>query len=742
MSEAELKNNEQPKSKSRRWFLKTLGVAGGGLIVGVTINRFLPKPPPFEPANGAMAPNAFLQITPDSQIKFYMPVQEMGQGVYTGLTTLVAEELGVHPDSIHVISAEPHGAYKNPDFGMMGTGGSTSMRLFYQPIRQAAANARAALLNAAAQQLSVAVSALSMNDGSISTGGRSYALGEFTGLAATLPVPEDAPLKPANEFRYIGQFNQRLDAVAKSSGEAEFGIDVEVPGLMRAVMVRCPVDGGTVKSLDDTAVKGLPGVKHIVTLDHGVAVVAESYWEAKKASQALNIEWNLPELARYSSDTIYEEFVQALDEEGDEAALVGSGESALVNAAKTIEADYWAPYLSHSPMEPLNCTVKIQDNKCEVWAGNQSPEMVRGVAGLYSGVSEKNITVHTPFLGGGFGRRFFSDFVAEAVQIAKASNHPVQLVWSREDDTQHDFFRPASLARMKAGLTADGELETWSVKHVGPNIMPYLLDQVVDVMVPGITPDGVADWLSKRGFWLFDGKQVDPSSVEGFHEDYAIANKEVRNVTRDPGLRVGFWRSVGHSYTGFFKESFMDEIAHATGKDPLEIRLERTSENKRLQNVVKVVGNLSNWGRPSAPNHYQGIGVHHSFESDVAQVAEVSVDGGKIRVHKVTCVVNCGLAVNPDIVKAQMESSIVFGLTAALHGEITLKDGVVQQSNFHDYPMLRMSEVPEIVVHIIESDDAPRGVGEPGLPPIAAAVGNAVFAATGQRLRSLPLRLA
>ena len=376
----------------------------------------------------------------------------------------------------------------------------------------------------------------------------------------------------------------------------------------------------------------------------------------KKAANTLNIEWTLPELAKYSSDDIYQEFVTALEEGGDEAAKVGEGEAALVVADRVIEADYWAPYLAHATMEPMNCTVHIQGDTCEVWAGNQSPEMVHGVVALRTGVSAKKITVHTPFLGGGFGRRFFTDFVAEAADVAKATGLPIQLVWSREDDTQHDYFRPASLARMKAGVSASGEIETWTVKHVGPNIMPYLFDQVVDVMVPGITPDGFADWLSKRGFWLFDGKQVDQSSVEGFHEDYAIANKEVRNVTRDPGLRVGFWRSVGHSYTAFFKESFMDELAHATGKDPVALRVERTSENQRLQNVIQTAARLGNWGTPSAPDRYQGFGVHHSFESDVAQVAEVSVRGDQIKVHRVTCVVNCGLAVNPKIVKAQMES--------------------------------------------------------------------------------------
>jgi len=730
---------------SRRDFLKHTTLAGGGLIVGIPLAGFAASAMANESSN--LAPNAILQITPSNEIHFYLPRSEMGQGVYTGLTTLLAEELDVSPNKIRIHQTGAHDDYANPDFGMQITGGSTSIKGHFQPLRQLAANARLVLRQAAAKDLNTTLDTIQTNDGMLVINGKTLPYGEFANSANAMDFPEDAPLTPSAEFKYIGKFNARLDAKAKSTGTAQFGLDVDFPGLHKAALKRCPVYGGTMKKFDAETVKAMPGVKAVVAIHNGVAVVAEHYYQAKNALAKLNVEWQLPDELRGFSSSSMESgngkalFEAGLNQEGDNGHEEGDPK-AIDSDTNTIQATYWAPYLAHATMEPLNCTVKIENGKVDVWVGSQSPGMVKGIAALFADVSKDDVTVHSTFLGGGFGRRSASDFVAEATAIAKASKLPVQLVWSREDDTQHDLYRPASLAEFKIGLNDQGMINSWHVKRVGPNIMPYMIDETVDAMAPGFMPNAMVDWLSKRGYGLFDGWVVDPSSMEGLFEDYDAPNKQVQHVTVDPGLPLGFWRSVGHSFSGFFKESMMDEVAVAQKQDAVEYRLKHLKNNPRLANVLKVAAQKANWQTPSAQGRFQGVAVHMSFGSYVAQIAEVSVSNNQIRVHKVTCVVDCGTAVNPDIIKAQMESGIIFGLTAALYGEITLKDGAVEQSNFHNYPMLRMHETPEFDVTIIDSDEAPMGVGEPGLPPIAAAVGNAVFAATGKRLRNLPLKLA
>ena len=731
--------------QSRRNFLKMTGIAGGGLILGTTLNGCSSTPQPaYASEQDSFDANAFLQITSDNQIRFYMHHAEMGQGIYHGLTTLIAEELEVVPEKIDVRFAGIHEDYENPAFGVQGTGGSTSMITSFVPIRKAAATAREQLRAAAAQMLEAPIDELEMRAGSVHWQGKAYDYGQFANAASVLPTPRDVSLKPKEKFTQIGKDRPRLDAVAKSTGTADFGIDIDIPNLHRAALVRSPVHGGSVKSFDATEAKAMPGVKSVVQVESGVAVVAESYWQARKAADALKIDWSLPELAHWSSAEVYKDFKEALDrEDGNKSEKSGDGAQALTKAAKVIEADYYTPYLAHSTMETPNCTVRLTADHCEVWAGCQSPSGVLRTAAMHAGLQKDQITVHQAFLGGAFGRRSISDYVAEAVQIAKASGiAAVQLVWSREDDIRHDWYRPASMARLQAGLDDKGQLQCWNVKRVGPNLTAHILDSELDSMLYGVLPAGAADWASKRGYPLFENWIIDPDSVKGLAKDYDSPNKEVRHVTRDPGLRIGYWRSVSYSFSGFFQESFMDELAEATNRDPLEIRLAHTDNNPRLKKVLEAVAAKANWGTPSAPGRYQGVAAQASFESYVAQVAEVSVDNNQIKVHKIYCAVDCGLAVNPDVIKAQMEGSIIFGLTAALHGEIMLEKGAVQQSNFHDYPLLRMNEAPEIEVIIIDSQEAPGGVGEPGMPPLAPAVANAVFAATGQRLRSLPLKLA
>ncbi len=731
--------------QSRRRFLKQSTLAGGGLVVGIPLVGLSNAAHASEAQ--ALAPNAILQVTPTNEVHFYLPRSEMGQGVHTGLSTLIAEELDVSPANISVHLSGANDEFANPEFGMQITGGSTSIKGHFLPLRQLAANARLVIRQAAAKQLKQPLDTIQTQDGKIFIHGKAFPYGEFVDIATALDFPEDAALKPASEFKYIGKYNQRLDAMAKSTGTAEFGLDVDFEGLHKAALKQPPVYGGSVKSFDDSSAKNMPGVKAIVAIHNGVAVVAEHYYQAKNALAKVEVQWQLPEtLGAFSTHSLDANngmglFENALKEEGDNGHDEGDAK-AIQQANKVISAQYWAPYLAHATMEPMNCTVKIENGKVDVWVGSQSPGMAKNIAALFADVSKDDVTVHSTYLGGGFGRRSASDFVAQATAIAKASNLPVQLVWSREDDTQHDLYRPAALAKFDIGLNKDGTITDWHVKRVGPNIMPYMIDETVDAMAPGFMPNAMVDWLSKRGYGLFDGWVVDPSSIEGLFEDYDSPNKQVSHVTIDPGLPMGFWRSVGHSYSGFFKESMMDEVAVALKQDAVEYRLKHLKQNPRLANVLKQAASQAGWGKPLASGHFHGVATHMSFGSFVAQVAEVSIKNNDIKVHKVTCVIDCGTAVNPNVVKAQMEGGIIYGLTAALHGEITLKDGAVEQSNFHDYPMLRMNESPEFEVVIINSNESPAGVGEPGLPPIAAAVANAVYAASGKRLRSLPLKLA
>lgn len=739
--------NTDSISSSRRNFIKNVSLAGGGLMVGLPLTACASADLP-NGSQSSLQPNALLQITSDNKINFYLPRSEMGQGTFTGLTTIVAEELDVHPKNINVINATAHKDYTNPDYGVQVTGGSNSVRSHFLPLRHLAANTRLVLRQAAAKQLAVNLDTVNTDNGKIVVNNKALHYGEFADFANTLDFPENAPLKNKKEFKYIGKKISRLDGLAKSTGTAQFGIDVDFEGMHRAALKRCPVFGGTVKSFDASQAKAMPGVKSVVKIHNGVAVVADHYYQAKNALDQLTIQWHYPEtLSNFSSDSSDSNngkglFKTALDSNDSSNAFEqGDGLNALENAASVISAEYWAPYLAHSTMEPMNCTAKISDDKLELWVGSQAPDTAKYTGAFYADLPKDNVTVHSTFLGGGFGRRSGADFVAEATAIAKASGLAVQLIWSREDDMKHDIYRPASLAKFKVGLNKSGLIDSWTVKRSGPQIMPYTLDTMIDGFMPSFLPNAMVDWISKAGYSIFDSFSVDHTSVEGLYEDYDAPHKSSDHVTADPGLPLGYWRSVGHSYSGFFKESMMDEIAHSQKQDAVEYRLKHLTNNPKLANTLKVAAQTAGWNQPLSKGRFHGAATHASFNSYASQVAEISLENNQLRIHKITCVIDCGLVINPDIVIAQMESGIIYGLTAALHGEITLKDGVVQQSNFHDYPALRMHETPEIKVLIIDSDDAPTGVGEPGLPPVAAAVANAIFAATGKRLRSLPLKL-
>ncbi len=724
---------------SRRDFLKAAGVVGGGLVLSVPLSARADLPPNISPGEGSYSHDAFIQIANDGRVHFYMPRSEMGQGVYSSLATLIAEELSTPPEDISVHLAQVHEAYAGPENGLQSTGGSASMRTFYAPLRQTAANAREAIALAAAEKLQVPRESLTLAGGRVVSGGQSYSFGDFAALANTRPIPEMAPLTPAGSFQFIGKERSRIDAGPKVDGTALFGIDVDFPGLKRAVLKRCPVAGGRVKSFDATAAGAMPGVLKVVQIDSGVAVVAERYWQARQAADQLEVSWEMPELVGLSTDKHLDELRQQLTEEkGDRSHKDGEGADGLDGASEIHTAEYSAPFLAHATMEPMNCAVKIEGDRAEVWTGTQIPQVIRGLVAVHAGLDEENVEAHPVFLGGGFGRRLYGDVVVDATQIARESGLPVQLVWSREDDMRNDLYRPASVVRLEARLDDDGKLNTLNVKRAGANAYP----SVVDGALPTIMPMGLARWVGRRVYDVFEHLVVDPTSTEGLYEDYDAPNKEARHVTVDTGLPVGLWRSVGHSFNGFFKEGFIDELAHHAGQDPVEFRLRNSRNDERFAAVLRLAADKGNWGSPRVSGASQGVAVHTSFYTRVAQVAEVTVEEGQIKVHRITCAVDCGLAVSPDIVRAQMEGSIVYGLTAALYGSIDVEEGQVRQSNFHDYPMLRMAETPDIEVFIVDSDEKPTGVGEPGLPPTAPAVANAVFAATGQRLRSLPLQLA
>lgn len=742
-------------SLPRRSFLKLLGA--GGLMLSMP--SLASQAPLLYTRGDALLSDGLLQITPAGEIVFLMPRAEMGQGTNTGLTMLIAEELDTPPDMIRVLHAGVGKEYNNPLYGMQITGGSSSIKAHFEPLRKTAAVAREMLIQAASQQLNMDPASLSIRDGKLWLAEKAYSLGDFVEAASQLETPKNVPLKANSKLKFIGKPQPRIDALAKVTGSARFGIDVgspsgdsvingsdqNIPNLKRAALLRCPVIGGKVKSFQADAAKAMPGVIQVLPIFNGVAVVADYYWQAKKALEQIEVEWELPELAQHSSGSLRKQFEKALAEDGQAAFEQGDSAAVIAAANNSLSADYHVPYLAHATMEPMNCTAWLQGDVADIWVATQGPDASQAIASEYCSIPRDNIRVHSTFLGGGFGRRANQDYVAETVAIAQASGLPIQLLWSREDDMQNDFYRPASSARMKAAIDDQtGKVVSLETTRVGPNIRPYAIDEMVGMFLPDMLPNGFVDWVSKRGYGVYENWAVDHNSVEGLWGQYHVEHQTVRQVTVDPGLRVGFWRSVGHSYSGFFKEGFFDELAHQAKADPLNYRIQHCDNTPRLAAVLTKVAELSNWqsrDKLAQQGRYLGVAAVFSFDSYVAQVAEVSVEDGLIKVHKVYCAADCGRVINPDGVAAQLEGGIIFGLSAALSGSITLKEGAVEQSNFHDYPVVRMNESPDIELHIIESTEAPSGIGEPGVPPIAPAVANAVFAATGQRLRELPLRL-
>ena len=713
---------------SRRDFLKTGALLGGGLILGFSIaserssSEASDKPASF-------VPNAFIRIGADDSVTIIVNKSEMGQGVYTSLSMLVAEELEADWSKIRIEPAPVDHAYDHTQWGpMQGTGGSSSVKSEWERLSKVGAAARMMLIAAAADIWKVNLDKCRAEKSFVIGPDQRLSYGQLAERASTLEPPKEIVLKKPGHPKFIGTSMKRLDTPDKIHGKAVFGIDAKAPGMLVAVVARSPVFGGKVKSFKADKAKAMPRVKAVVQVETGVAVIADDFWSAHQGRDALEIVWDEGPLASLDTTKQVAEYASIAQKMGAVARKEGDTDQALKTASKQISAEYTVPYLAHATMETLNCLIDLRDDSCELWVSTQFQTVDRNSAASIVGLKPEQVKLNTTYLGCGFGRKAnpHSDFVSEAAHVAKAARQvnvkrPIKVIWTREDDMMGGYYRPLWYDKIVAGLDKDGTPVAWRHTIVGQSI------------VAG-TP--FEKGLMKEG--------IDQTSVEGAADTpYAIPNILVDLHSPKIGVPVQWWRSVGHSHTAFVVETFIDELAHAAGKDPYEFRVALLKKHPRNVGVLKLAAEKAGWGKPLPAGHAGGIAVHESFGSFISQVAEVSVKpDGKVTVHKVVCTIDCGKIVNPDTIKAQMEGGIVFGLSAALHDEITFKNGHVEQSNFNDYPMLRMDEMPVVEVYIVDSKEAPGGVGEPGVPPIAPAVCNAVFAATGKRIRSLPIRAA
>ena len=702
----------------RRNFLIGGTVIGAGLYLGIRFaeSRFdtaLVSKHTFEP-------NAFLRIAPDDTITVIIGKSEMGQGIYTGLAMVVAEDLDVDPRRVQVEFAPVDPAFNVPFAPVQFTGGSMSTNSTYMQLREAGARARAMLLAAAARHWNVAADSLTTDDGRITQGGKSLTYGALADAAAREALPDKVTLKDPARFRYLGKPHQRLDAPMKVDGSAQFGLDMRVPGMWHAVVARAPVIGARLRKVDDSAARRVPGVTEVQQLPSGVAVYATNTWAAKRGREALLLDWDEGPNKNLSTASLRAEYQRLAKQPGAVARASGDVHGALAGAAKHLDVEYELPYLAHSPMEPLNCLADVRGDGCDLYLGTQAQSPDRDAVAAALSMDPSRVQVHTAFLGGGFGRRAqrYSDVAVEAALASRAVGRPVQVVWTREDDVQGLSYRPFVVSRIRAGLDGQGNPLAWQ---------QCIVSQAV------LRGGRFESFIPK-------GSQFDPTSVEGASNmPYAIPNILVDTHEGIPTVPILWWRSVGHSHTGFTVNCAMDELAVLAGADPVEFRRKLLGKEPRFLAVLNKAAEMSDWTAGAPAGRGRGIAIQESFGSIVAEVAEVSVDGGKVRVHKVWCAIDCGFAANPSGVVAQMESAINYGLTAALYGEISFENGRVQQSNFHDYQILRINEAPAIEVAIINSGAAMGGAGEPGTPPIAPAVANAIYAATGKRVRRLPI---
>ena len=688
----------------RRGFLKAGAATAGGLFIAFQFPQAKLEAAP----TSAAKLNAYIHIGSDDVVTFFIHKSEMGQGVMTSLSQLLAEELDCDWKRVRTEFAPVDPAY-GP---LQGTFGSMSIRTCWVPVRNAGASARDMLLDAAAQKWGVAKSQLRTENGYVinTASNERASYGSLADAAGKLPAPAKVAVKDPKDFHLIGTSPKRLDTPLKVNGSAPFGLDAKVPGMVYAVLARCPVFGGKVAGFDATKAKAVPGVKDVVQISRGVAVIADNTWSAMEGRRALQVQYDEGKNANLSSASIRELFVNLAEKPGAVARNSGDVNAAMANGAKKIEAVYEAPYMSHAPMGPMNCTADVRADSAEVWVSTQIQTAAMGATAKITGLAPNKIQIHTMYLGGGFGRRGGDDFVGEAVEISKAIGKPVKLTWSREDDMQHDLYRPASYSKFTAALDKDGWPVAWDTRVVCPSF--------------GGLRNG-----------------VDRTSVEGIIDlEYDIPNFHVDYHPPDVDIPTTYWRSVGFSQNCFFSESFLDELAAATGKDPLEFRRRLLAKSPRLLGVLELAAAKADWGKPLPAGHGRGIAVVNNIGSYNAQVAEVSVEKGKLRVHRVVCAVDCGHAINPAGIEQQIQSGIVYGLSAAMKGAITIEHGRVVQGNFNHYDVLRIDEMPVVEVHIVPSQAAPGGIGEASTPTIIPAVANAIFAVTGKRLRKLPIR--
>jgi isoquinoline 1-oxidoreductase beta subunit len=702
---------------SRRSLLKGGLAVGAGLVVGFPL-PLAGRRASAQQASGVFTPNQWIRIDRDGVVTIVNSVVEMGQGSLTTMPMIVADELDADLDRIRVEQAPANPKlYANPQTGSQSYGGSRGVRDHMQMLRKAGAAAHEMLMQAAANEWSAPIGEVTTEPGVVihKPSGRRLPYGQLVDKAAQLPVPPNPKLKTSDQFRYIGKLVHRRDTPLKVNGSAIFGVDVKVPGMLIASIERCPVFGGTVKSFDASAAKRIRGVTHVAQVSNGIAVVADSFWTAQRGRKALKVTWDEGPLAALTSAEISRGYAAAAAQRGQEARKVGDAEKALAAGGKVVEAVYEVPFLEHACMEPMNATAHVRADSCDIWAPTQNPGGTQATGARLTGLPVEKVTVNTTFLGGGFGRRGEQDFITDAVETSKAVGKPVKVMFTREDDIQHGFYRPATYNVFKAALDERGMPVAWWNRLVGPGL------QVQKGRVPAYSLDATA----------MAGARDMP---------YDVPNILVEWVHKDFGVPVGFWRSVGSSQNIFIVECFVDELAHATGKDPFEFRRALLGKAPRHKAVLELAASKANWGAPLPAGRARGIAVAFSYGSYAAHVAEVSMaPNGRVRVHKIVGAIDPGIAVNPDQVKAQMEGGAIYALTAVLYGKITLDRGRVQQSNFDNYPMVRIDEAPESDVHILDSGEAPGGLGEPGVPSVAPAVCNAIFALTGNRIRKLPI---
>jgi len=708
----------------RREFLKFSLAASGGLLIGFYLPGTGKLASAQESAN-AFVPNAFVRVGTDERVTVIVNHSEMGQGVYTSLPMLLAEELDADWSKVGFESAPVDPKYNHPAFGMQMTGGSSSVWSGLEQFRQAGAAARAMLVAAAAQRWNVDPESCRTESGAVfDTSNRKLTYGQLVAEAAKLTPPEHVQLKDPKTFKLIGKPIKRLDTGVKLNGKAVFGLDVKLPGMLTAVVARPPIFGATMKSFDDAKARSMPGVRKISQVPSGVAVIADTFWQAKVARDALHVEWDEGAMHAFSTTQMMQDFRERAKSPGVSVRKEGDAPSALANAARKIEAVYEVPYLSHLMMEPLNCVVDLRPDSCEVWTGSQFQTIDRANAAKTAGLPNEKVQLHTTFLGGGFGRRANpqSDFVVEAVYVAKAIGAPakVQVVWTREDDMQGGWYRPAFLHAIEGGIDATGNPVSWRSRSVGQSIMAGTPFEAM----------------------MLKGKEYDPASVEGIDDlPYSIPNVAVESHQVAVNVPVQWLRSVGHSHTAFAVECFIDELAALAKKDPYQFRRELLLKQPRYLRVLDLAAQKAGWGKPLPHGIGRGMAMHFAFGSYLAHVAEVSVTDGKIRVHRMVCAIDCGQYVNPGIISAQIEGGAIFGASAALFQELTFEGGRLQQTNFNTFPVMRMNECPEIETYMVESNEKSGGIGEPGVPCAAPAIANALFSVTGKRIRRLPIRL-